>query len=267
MENEVSSSENVGRPAARSWLPPLLGRGIALLALFVKGFFKDKKGQLLLFVGLLPVALVIATNIVPREAYPAQLLYLDIIRLVYGTLLVPLFGLLLGTAAVSEEIESHTIMQIVSRPVTRTEIVIWRYVATIVAGSMAAFVATGIMYIWFGLVSGIDIGLLVGSWAFLTVCNSVYCAIFMLLGIALSRPLFWGVLVVLYEQLLGAVFSFIGGAPYSLSAHMSNMGSIFVPFSYHIPGWSSASSVTLLLLILIVCLVMATFLFHRKDLS
>jgi ABC-type transport system involved in multi-copper enzyme maturation permease subunit len=267
MENKVSSSESANRPAAGSWLTLLLGRGLALLALFVKGFFKDRKGQLLVFIGLLPVAMVIATSIVPSAPYPARLLYLDIIRLVYGTLLVPLFGLLLGTAAVSEEMESHTIMQIVSRPVTRVEIVVWRYAATIAAGSITAFIATGIMYAWFGLVAGIDIGLLIGSWAFLTACNSVYCAIFMLLGIALSRPLFWGVLVVLYEQLLGAVFSFIGGAPYSLSAHMSNMGNIFLEFHYQIPGWSSTSSVTLLLVILIACLLMAAFLFHRKDLS
>ncbi|RDE16855.1 MAG: hypothetical protein C4K47_00935, partial [Candidatus Thorarchaeota archaeon] len=87
------------------------------------------------------------------------------------------------------------------------------------------------------------------------------------LGIALKRPLFWGVFVVLYEQLLGAVFSFIGGLPYSLSAHMSNMGNFFLAFNYVIPSWTPASSTIVLLAILVVSLLLAVLLFHRKDLS
>ncbi len=267
MERQIPSSGTAEKTETANPVIGVIERGLALLTLFVTGFLKDRKGQLLVFLGLLPVVLVVVTNVVPSLSYPAGLLYLDIIRLVYATLLVPLFGLLLGTAAVNEEIESHTIMQLVSRPVRRVEIVFWRYISTIVASAFAAFLATGVMYIWFDIVAGIDIGLLVGSWTFLTVCSSVYCGIFMLLGIALAKPLFWGVLVVLYEELLGAIFSFIGGLPYSLSAHMSNMGNIFLPFNYHISGWDPASSVVVLVVILVGSLVIAAFLFHRKDLS
>jgi ABC-type transport system involved in multi-copper enzyme maturation permease subunit len=267
METETPSSENADRAASRNLLPPVLGRGLALLALFVVGFLKDRKGHLLIFLGLLPVALVVAAGIVPNAFYLARTMYLDIIRIAYGTLLVPLFGLLLGTAAVSEEIESHTIVQIVSRPVKRVEIVIWRYVATVFASSIAAFISTGALYLWFGIVAGLEIGYLVGSWAFLTASSSIYCGIFMLLGIALKKPLFWGVFVVLYEQLLGAIFSFIGGLPYSLSAHMSNMGNIFLDFQYKIPSWTPSSSTIVLLAILFVSLVLAALLFQRKDLS
>lgn len=267
MKTQTQTPDSADRAVSRNLLPPVLGRGLALMSLFVTGFLRDRKGHLLIFMGLLPVALIIVSGITPTAFYLSRIVYVDLIRIVYGTLLVPLFGLLLGTAAVSEEIESHTIVQIVSRPVRRIEILIWRYIATVVAGSIAAFVATGAMYLWFTIVAGIEIGFLLGSWAFLTVCSAVYCGIFILLGIALKKPLFWGVLVVLYEQLLGAVFSFIGGLPYSLSAHMSNMGNIFLEFNYTIPSWTPTSSAVVLLSILAISLVLAAFLFQRKDLS
>jgi len=246
-----------------------------LLTLFVLGFFKDRKGQLMLALGILPVVMIIVTRIVPSTPYPAMLLYIDTIGMVYGALLVPLLGLLLGMAALSDEMESHTIVQLVSRPVTRVEILLWRYIATLVAGTFMLMIATSLLFGWFALVAGLDadhmtLDLLPRTWGYIGLCNAVYCSIFMLLGIALKKPLFWGVIVALYEQLLGILFSFIGGAAYSLSAHIRNVGTtIFVrtPGNWSISGWAPEASGLLLSGLLVGSLVMAAFLFRGKDLS
>ncbi len=246
-----------------------------MLTLFVIGFFKDRKGQLMLALSVLPVVMIIVTRIVPNTPYPAMLLYIDTIGMVYGALLVPLLGLLLGMAALSDEIESHTIVQLVSRPITRVEILVWRYIATLVAGTFMLMIATCLLFGWFALVAGLDanymtLDLLPRTWSFIGLCNAVYCSIFMLLGIALKRPLFWGVIVALYEQLLGVIFSFIGGAAYSLSAHIRNVGTtifLHTPGNWSISDWTPETSGFLLFVLLVGSLVLAAFLFRAKDLS
>lgn len=253
----------------------VLGRGFSLLALFVLGFFKDRKGQLMLALGILPVVVIIITGIAPSAPGQAMNRYIDTIGSVYGAILVPLLGLLLGMAALSDEIESHTIVQLVSRPITRVEILIWRYIATLIAGTLMLIIATSFLFGWFALVAGLgaesmSLDLLPRTWAYIGLCNAVYCAIFMLLGIALKRPLFWGVIVALYEQLLGVIFSFIGGQAYSLSAHIRNVGRTifsYTPGSWLIDGWTPEASGIILLALVAGSLIIAAFLFKIKDLS
>ncbi|MGD2073147.1 MAG: ABC transporter permease subunit, partial [Candidatus Thorarchaeota archaeon] len=111
-------------------------QGINLLVIYMTGFIRSRKSQLLITLGFLPVIVSLLSGAIPTQLYPAERFYLEFTRSIYVTLLIPLFGLLLGTAALSDEIESHTIIQIVSRPVRRLEIVIWRYIATVITGSL-----------------------------------------------------------------------------------------------------------------------------------
>ncbi|MFX1266120.1 MAG: ABC transporter permease subunit, partial [Promethearchaeota archaeon] len=100
----------------------LLVRGVSIFWIFIKAFVKDRKSHVLTLLGLLPVPVLILSGQVPTNPYPARTFFIDLTQSMYISLLIPLFGLLLGTAALTDEIESHTIVQLVSRPVRRVEI-------------------------------------------------------------------------------------------------------------------------------------------------
>ncbi|MFX0053577.1 MAG: ABC transporter permease subunit [Promethearchaeota archaeon] len=238
-------------------------RGVYLVKLFLTSFVKSRKSQVLIILGLLPVLVMIAWD-VPS---PARFFFRDFVQTLYISLLIPLSGLLLGTAALSDEIESHTIVQLVTRPIRRIEILIWRYIATVIAGIIISIIVTSGFYLSVVVSEEIPLEMLTGFWFVCAVCNAVYCAIFMLLGIALKRPLVWGVVITLYEQLLGVVAIFFEGAVFSLSGHILNYGQLFVDYSYSIPNWPPLNSGSILLVIVLVCIALSAILFRRKDLA
>ncbi|MFW9799373.1 MAG: ABC transporter permease subunit, partial [Candidatus Thorarchaeota archaeon] len=136
--NVESVQSSLGRTGIGSSLRNVLARGAYVFWIFITAFVKDRKSHLLIVLGLLPAVVLLSTGMVPSDPFPARTFFVDLTQSLYISLLIPLFGLLLGTAALTDEIESHTIVQLVSRPVRRVEILVWRYLATIVAGTLVA---------------------------------------------------------------------------------------------------------------------------------
>ena len=244
-----------------------LKQGLNLFSIFMIGFIRSRKSQLLLALGMLPVIVVIFSGVVPTGEYPARMFYIDFIRSLYVSLLIPLFGLMLGTAALSDEIETHTIVQIISRPVRRLEIVVWRYIATAIAGSLIGFISISAFYISISIMNPLQLEVLFGAWGLLSVSCWVYSSIFILLGLAIEKPLIWGVVVTLYEQLLGVLIVFIGGGAFSLSSHIANIGSTMLGYSSTIQGWAPVDSAILLTVFSFAMIAVAVGIFHYKDLD
>ncbi|MBD3406808.1 MAG: ABC transporter permease subunit [Candidatus Lokiarchaeota archaeon] len=253
----------------------VIARGFILVFTFMKSFMKDRKSQILILLGIAPSILLILMDISFPSYYVAAIFFTDTVQTLYIALLLPLFGLLLGTAALSEEIESHTIVQLVSRPIRRFELVFWRYFSTVIASLLVAIISLSFLFVATGscvlpdgsLHSNWGLHLLPGSWLLSLICSAVYCAIFSLLGVALEKPLFWGVVITLYEQLLGVIFSFFGGGLFSLSGHIFLVGEDLLPYVYSIPDWSVEGSVALLLIISLVSFILSVIIFQEKDLS
>jgi ABC-2 type transport system permease protein len=192
---------------------------------------------------------------------------MDVLTTVYITLLLPLFGLLLGTAAISDEMESHTIVQLVSRPLRRMEIVFWRYLATVVVSMILASIVIGSFLTVLVLTASLDVGLFFGSMMVALICVSVYSSIFTLLGLAIKKALLWGSIVVLYEQGLGVLIVFVGGPALSLSGHILFAGTAFLNYSYSIPDWTIGLSTQLLVGVILLAVMISMLLFRIKDLS
>ncbi|MHA1960449.1 MAG: ABC transporter permease subunit [Candidatus Thorarchaeota archaeon] len=266
MEQTQVSDLDSGQDS-QSKLVSSVKRGLIMLRVFLTGFMRDRKSWVLVFLGVLPVLFAFGANVIPSTSYPAALFYVDFTRSVYIALLIPLYSLLLGTAALNDEIESHTIIQFVSRPIRRFEILVWRYIAALIAGIFVAFVVTGAFFGVVSLRAAIGIELLVGAWGICAICVAVYSSIFITLGISIKRPLIWGVLVTLYEQLLGILFVFLGGGPFSLSGHIAHVGSTLLPYTFTIPDWAPGHSAILLIAIAANCLMFAAVIFHNKDLD
>ncbi|TXT55164.1 MAG: conserved membrane protein of unknown function [Candidatus Thorarchaeota archaeon] len=253
----------------------VIARGLVLVYIFVMGFLKDRKSQVLILLGILPSIVLVFSGTTFPGFYVAALFFTNTIQTLYIALLLPLFGLLLGTAALTEEIESHTIIQLVTRPIRRIEIILWRFIATVFASLIVAMVSISIFFVVVGLGVPGDaspheywgIHLIIGGWVLSLICSSVYCAIFSLLGVALEKPLFWGVVITLYEQLLGVLFSVFGGGLFSLSGHIFFVGENLLPYTYNIPDWPVEGSIMLLFTLSLLSIVISIITFQEKDLS
>ncbi len=257
---EVSRSGDIVSEITTSLL-----RGLFLLRIFVIDFLRSRKSKGLIILGLFPTIFVVVTGVGLNDPRP-EVFYIDIVRTIYITFLIPLFGLLLGTAAISDEIESHTIIQIVSRPIRRVELVVWRYLATIITGTLSSAIMLGGFFAVFAF-SILDFGVYLGSVLLAFVCISVYSSIFTLLGIAIKKSLLWGTILILYEQGLGILLIFMGGPALSLSGHILHVGTMFLDYWHGITGWTVAMSSQLLLIMTLASLVFASLLFRFKDLS
>jgi ABC-2 type transport system permease protein len=260
---EISNQEPT--PVAKSALfVDSLYRGGTLLRIFMTDFLRSRKSKGLVIVGLLPTIIVILTQ---AGLDRPQIFYYDVFTTIYVTFLLPLFGLLLGTAAISDEMESHTIVQLVSRPLWRVEIIFWRYLATLLASMIIVLVVIGGFTSVFILFASLDAGVFIGAMMASLVCVSVYCSVFMLLGLALKKALLWGTLLVLYEQGLGVLVTFVGGPALSLSGHILNVGTSFLNYYHSIPGWTVTMSAQLLAIITLACILLSMLVFRIKDLS
>ncbi len=265
--NVESVQTSPSRTGLGSSIRNMLLRGAYVFWIFVTAFVKDRKSHLLIVLGILPAVVLLSTGLVPTDPFPARTFFVDLTQSLYISLLIPLFGLLLGTAALTDEIESHTIVQLVSRPVRRVEILVWRYLATIAAGTLVAIIVTSGFYMAISFTAPIPVEMLTGFWGVCFVCTAVYCSIFILLGVAIKRPLIWGVVITLYEQLLGVLAVFFGGAAFSLSGHILHVGTQLVDYSYSIQDWTPFNSGLLLLGITLASIVISTIIFRQKDLA
>ncbi len=239
-------------------------RGIYLFRIFVTDFIQSRKSKGLIVLGFLPTIIVILTG---AGLDRPQIFYMDVFKTIYITFLLPLFGLLLGTAAISDEMESHTILQLVSRPLRRMEIILWRYLATLTTSMMIAFIVVGGFLSVFVTFASLDVGLLFGSMMVSFICISVYSSIFTLLGLALKKALLWGTILVLYEQGLGILIVFVGGPALSLSGHILHAGTAFLNYFHAIPGWTVMMSTQLLTIVTLASIILTMVLFKLKDLS
>ncbi len=264
METEFTDVKSQSKRSLMDEIRYSLMRGLVLFRIFLTDFIQSRKSKGLVVLGLLPTIIVILTG---AGLTGTSIFYKDVFTTVYITLLLPLFGLLLGTAAISDEMESHTIVQLVSRPLRRAEIVLWRYLATIAVSMILAAIVIGSFLTVLVLMASLDASLFFGSMMVALICVSVYSSIFTLLGIAIKKALLWGSIVVLYEQGLGVLVVFVGGPALSLSGHILFAGTAFLNYSYSIADWTIGMSTQLLVGVITIAMLFSMLLFRIKDLS
>ncbi len=166
----------------------------------------QRRSLLLFLLALVPVAVAIIYRLgehLDQHDWTANVLLNGIVV----TSILPLACLILGTSALGSEIEDGTAVYILAKPVPRREIIAAKFAAsTLVAAAFVvpATVVSGLIALQGvsdqGIVTGFAIAMLLGVFA--------YTAIFMLLSVATSRALLFGLAYVfIWEGLVTELFS------------------------------------------------------------
>ena len=166
----------------------------------------QRRSLLLFLLALVPVAVAIIYRLgehLDQHDWTANVLLNGIVV----TSILPLACLILGTSALGSEIEDGTAVYILAKPVPRREIIAAKFAAsTLVAAAFVvpATVVSSLIALQGvsdqGIVTGFAIAMLLGVFA--------YTAIFMLLSVATSRALLFGLAYVfIWEGLVTELFS------------------------------------------------------------
>ncbi|MHC5020066.1 MAG: ABC transporter permease [Planctomycetota bacterium] len=154
------------------------------------------------------------------QAWPELYLTTAFLRAV-----VPLICLYIGTALWGEELESGTLVYIVTRPVSRPQVLLAKYAA-------AWFFLTAMLVPAVGIVGGVLCGLrdhgfggVVAVLVLLPLANAVWLAVFVLIGTLMRRSLIGGIAV--------------GGALELIIASMRTVARVISP-GYHLGSAASA---------------------------
>jgi len=114
--------------------------------------------------------------------------------------LIPLSSLFFGTSLIADEVEGGTLPYLFGRPVTRTRIFLTRWVALVavlVAGTWLCVLGSWVLCLAWEPAGamGRELGTLGGDLFTTALAAAAYGALFAFLGVALRRPLFWGLVI------------------------------------------------------------------------
>ncbi len=135
----------------------------------------------------LPAVLIVLALLFRILGEPDTATVVRIINLGFGTV-VPLLGVIVGTGAIGPEIEDGSILYLLSKPLSRTRIVLSKLIVAIAICctlSAVALLAAGALL---GGSSDLVVGYAVGS----AVAGAAYCAVFLLLAIVTRNAVIVG---------------------------------------------------------------------------
>lgn len=151
--------------------------------------------------------------------------------------IVPVLGILYGTALIADEVEDRTLTYLFTRPISRASVLVGKYVAYLVCTLL--FTLPALMIVYFVLVPAAEIGagfpgLLLGL-GIVAVGLAVYGSVFAFVGARLARPLVIGLVFVFgWEPVVMLVPGYLRHftvayylqalAPYTLSPADSALG-------------------------------------------
>jgi ABC-type transport system involved in multi-copper enzyme maturation permease subunit len=252
--------------------PSVLVRNRFLMQIFFEKMLYDKKTYILILVSLFPLLTTMSLNTATAGTY------IDLITSgsIFSFIIMPLISLILGISAIADEKENKTISQLLSRPVYREEIVITKWISTIIVGLVIVFVDALIVY--FGLCFQVGdfsifrLEVFIGAWAYLAIWFLVYVTIFIFLGIIIDSNALGMGLAIAYFEAFFSQFLFGGGgegnSAFSIVNHVNQVASEFLIsdyYSFSITNYDPELSLLTCLALIVGFLAFSLLAMRRKD--
>lgn len=121
--------------------------------------------------------------------------------LLYVRFIVPILGVLYGTALIADEVDDKTITYLFTRPISRSAVLLGKYLAYLACTILLVLPSAMIVFFLIVPMGGGSIGAafpsLLADFAMIAVGLAAYGAVFALIGTRLKRPLLVGLLFAL----------------------------------------------------------------------
>lgn len=251
--------------------PTALVRNIFLMRIFFEKTLYDKKTYILVLVSLFPLLTTMSLDTADAGTY------VDLITSgsIFSFIIMPLISLILGISAIADEKENKTISQLLSRPIYREEIVITKWISTVIVGLIVVFIDALIVYLGLcfqmGDFSIFRLEVFIGAYFYLALWFLVYVTIFIFLGIVIdSNALGMGLAIAYFEAFFSQfLFGGIGAnSPFSIVNHVNQVASEFLIsdyYSFTIVNYEPLLSLYTCIGLIVGFLVLSLLAMRRKD--
>ncbi len=177
-----------------------------LAGLTLRQALAKRRWMIVLLLAAVPVVMATLIHLYnTADDEPLQIVAIPIMTLIY-TVIVPVIALVLASSSFGTEIEDGTVIYLLAKPISRTEIVVTKLVVTaiicIVLGALSMLCAG------MSLVRGLDpTRLVLGLTAGAALGAFLYTVLFLALGLVTKRGMLVGLTyLIVWEGALGSIF-------------------------------------------------------------
>ncbi len=182
-----------------------MGANLGMMQLTLRQMLYSRKFIVLLVLTCLPMLLVVYALMQPDMSQP-YLFLSDFTYILYIQIVMVVVTLVNATSLIRDEISNRTISFLVTRSISRGNIVLSRYIAHIPVNFILVALPVTLSYIYIGAMRGgmsANLDILAGYILMILIGVMVYGAFFYMLGILVRHPLMIGLLFAfLWEVLL-----------------------------------------------------------------
>jgi ABC-2 type transport system permease protein len=249
-----------------------------IYAFFFKQELKSKRTKIFVALSLIPVVIMLLAKVVemsnPRGDVTAEAVFSRVLLVVYIQLLIPILALLFGSIIINEEIDHKTLVFLSTSPIPKPSVVLGKFAAY--ATLVSLMVSVGLALSFF--IMNIDsLGKMVHVDDFLRFWGAgllalvTYMAVFTLLGTLLKKSMILGLFFIFGWE--NVVQYFPGTTQkFTVIHYIKSM----LPYSQEKNAFlrlllarlepsSPVEAVTILLILTVVTLAAAAYVFQNKE--
>ncbi len=241
-----------------------------MTALTVRYLLSTRRGIVTLALSWIPLLLTGALALARVPSF-GILLFQELMIPLFLQVVVIFVTLVSATALIREEIDDSTLPYLLTRPVSKTVVLVSKYAGYLVAAVVLLLppvvVAFGVTVAYAGTGNVASVDVLEGFLAATALAAMAYGALFYFLSVALRKPLMVGLMIgFVWESIVGIL---PGNLPmlsviYYLKSVMKGMISLG-PLNTYATNVSAGAAVAVLVLFSVVLLVLAAVLFQGME--
>ena len=242
---------------------------------YLKRGLKAKKSRLFFLISLIPVLILFIAKVIeiinPGSQVSAADIFSKVFLVIYIQLLLPMLALFFGSSVINEEIDNKTLVFLTTAPVPKSAIVLGKYVSY---GLLSLIIINIGFILSFLIINITQLNQIVYIREFFTffgvgiLALFSYSAFFMLLGTLFKKSLLLGLLFIFGWE--GVVQYFPGTTQkFTLIHYIKSLlpeSSENIKFLvFKLEPSSPVESFIVLLLVTVLSLIVASFIFNRKE--
>ncbi|MCP5050005.1 MAG: ABC transporter permease subunit [bacterium] len=249
-----------------------------IYAFFFRQDLKSRRTKIFFLLSLLPVLVLLVTKIAemanPAGNISAERIFSQVLLTIYIQLLIPVLALLFGSMVVNDEVDQKTLVFLTTTPIPKPAVVLGKYAAYATLSSIIISIGLLLSFIIINLNRFGNMAHVKSFFSFTAVgllALVTYMAFFTLLGTVMKKSILLGLLFIFgWENI---VQYFPGSTQkFTLIHYIKSMlpysddGGGFLRFLMkRLEPSSTVESVTVLVIILVVALALASYVFKNKE--
>lgn len=259
---------------SEGYLGGIPGRGLCIIKLTLQQMLLTKSVLLALLILLVPAYIGIYATIWPPKDYEPLVLFADLSLFLYLQFYVLLYSLIYAAPLINEEIEKKTMTYLISRPMKRWEVAVFKYIGFLISINTMFAISVFATYIVFNIHDSFslfvdNLDMMFYIWLTMMLGSVAYGALFSMTGALFKHPLMIGILFAFIWEVfivnIGGKFPKVTIMYYLRSIFYDRVafGQILTMTKLETPEFS----MFVILIVMAICLGVTCLVVSKKDMN